>query len=85
MTVLEKVYPHLVPDADAIADWTSGTTLIPYFERLPEELHAPFMESYRAKLRRIWPAGPVLFTFRRILLAGESGEPAVVSSSTGIH
>jgi len=70
MTIFEKVYPHLVPDADAIADWTAGTTLIPYMERLPQELHSPFMESYRAKLRRIWPTGPVLFTFRRILLAG---------------
>jgi len=70
MTIFEKVYPHPVPDADAIADWTAGTTLIPYMERLPQELHAPFMERYRAKLRRIWPTGPVLFTFRRILLAG---------------
>jgi trans-aconitate 2-methyltransferase len=69
LTVLEKVYPHLVPDSDAIADWTAGTTLIPYMERLPHELHGPFMESYRAKLRRVWPGGPVLFTFRRILLA----------------
>lgn len=69
MTVFEKVYPHPVPDADAIADWTAGTTLIPYMERLPQELHEPFMASYREKLRRIWPSGPVLFTFRRILLA----------------
>lgn len=69
LTVLEKVYPHPVPDADAIADWTRGTTLIPYMERLPRELHEPFMASYREKLRRIWPAGPVLFTFSRILLA----------------
>ena len=69
LTVLEKVYPHPVPDSDAIADWTRGTTLIPYMERLPEELHGPFMASYREKLRRIWPTGPVLFTFRRILLA----------------
>ncbi|HZV80599.1 MAG TPA: methyltransferase [Geobacteraceae bacterium] len=69
ITVFEKVYLHTVHDADAIADWTTSTTLIPYFERLPLELHAPFMSSYREKLRQIWPAGPVLFTFRRILLA----------------
>ena len=69
MTVLEKVYPHVVADSDAIADWTSATTLLPYFERLPEEMHEPFMASYRAKLRAIWPAGPVLFTFRRIIIA----------------
>lgn len=70
MTVMEKVYPHLVPNSDAIADWTSGTTLLPYFERLPEEMHARFMATYRAKLRAIWPEGPVLFTFRRIIIAG---------------
>lgn len=69
MTVMEKVYPHLVTDSDAIADWTSATTLLPYFERLPEDLHLPFMKSYRAKLHAIWPEGPVLFTFRRILIA----------------
>lgn len=68
MTVMEKVYPHPVPDSDAIADWTAGTTLIPYMERLPAELHAWFMERYREKLRQVWPSGPVLFTFRRILL-----------------
>lgn len=67
MNVFEKVYPHVVRDADAIADWTSATTLLPYFERLPAGLHAAFMASYRAKLRAIWPQGPVLFTFRRII------------------
>jgi trans-aconitate 2-methyltransferase len=66
ITVMEKVYPHHMPDADAVAEWTSGTTIVPYFERLPAELHEPFMESYRAKLRRLWPEGPVFYTFRRI-------------------
>ena len=57
------------PDGNAIADWTRGTTLIPYLERLPTELHDPFMARYREKLRRTWPTGPVLFTFRRIILS----------------
>lgn len=65
----DKVYLHLLKDADAVADWTAGTTLVPYWERLPKELHEPFMERYRQKLRRVWPAAPVLFTFRRIILA----------------
>jgi trans-aconitate 2-methyltransferase len=79
MTVLEKVYPHPVADADAIADWTAGTTLLPYFERLPEELHPSFMARYREKLRAIWPAGPVLFTFRRIILSASRPAGAVVA------
>ncbi|HEX8710034.1 MAG TPA: methyltransferase domain-containing protein [Pyrinomonadaceae bacterium] len=68
-TVFEKVYPSLLDDADALADWTSGSTLVPYFERLPQALHAAFMERYRQRLRERWPTGPVFYAFRRILFA----------------
>lgn len=68
-TVLEKVYPTWLPDAAAIAEWTRGTTLVPYFERLPQELHEPFLQRYRELLAGALPAGPLLFTFRRILFA----------------
>ena len=55
-TVFEKVYPHILKDADAIADWTSGTTLVPYFERLPQALHEAFQERYRPKYhKRYYP------------------------------
>jgi trans-aconitate 2-methyltransferase len=69
ITAFEKVYAHVLEDADALADWTSGTTLVPYFERLPEELHEPFMNRYREQLRKLWPRGPVFYGFRRILFA----------------
>lgn len=68
-TVLEKVYPTYLPEAGSIAEWTKGTTLVPYFERLPRELHEPFVERYRELLRQALPKGPILFTFRRILFA----------------
>ncbi|HEX9027651.1 MAG TPA: hypothetical protein VF823_00670, partial [Anaerolineales bacterium] len=67
--VLEKVYPHVLADADAVADWTSGTALVPYFERLTPALRDQFMQRYRQRLRQIWPEGPVFFGFRRILFA----------------
>ncbi len=73
ITVYEKVYPHLLANADALAEWTSGTTLVPYFERLPQDLHDRFLDSYRKKLRGIWPQGPVFYTFRRILMAATRG------------
>jgi trans-aconitate 2-methyltransferase len=73
IVAVEKVYPHLLADADAVAEWTSGTTLVPYFERLPPELHEPFLDRYRAKLRALWPRGPVFYTFRRTLLAATRG------------
>ena len=69
INVFEKVYPALMPDSDAVAQWTSGTTLLPYFERLPRELHEPFLQRYREKLRYIWPTDPVFYTFRRIIFS----------------
>ncbi|MDQ2740757.1 MAG: trans-aconitate methyltransferase, partial [Chloroflexota bacterium] len=69
LTVFEKVYPHVLADAGALADWTSGTTLVPYFERLPEALHDPFMQRYRATLHQRYPEQPVFHGFRRILFA----------------
>lgn len=69
LTVFEKVYPHVLPDADAMAEWTRGTALIPYLERLPEALHEPFLERYREQLRARYPETPVFYGFRRILFA----------------
>ncbi|HEX8847892.1 MAG TPA: methyltransferase domain-containing protein [Pyrinomonadaceae bacterium] len=69
ITVLEKVYPSLLEDADAMADWTAGTTLVPYFERLPESLREPFMVRYRERLRALFPSSPVFYTFRRTIFA----------------
>jgi trans-aconitate 2-methyltransferase len=69
ITVFEKVYPSLLDDADALAEWTRGTTLVPYLERLPEQLKEPFMERYRERLRALYPRGPVFYPFRRTLFA----------------
>jgi trans-aconitate 2-methyltransferase len=74
ITVFEKVYPHLLADADALVEWTSGTTLVPYMERLPQELHAGFLVRYSKKLHTLWPRGPVFYTFRRIIMVATRGE-----------
>lgn len=69
ITAFEKVYPHVLPDADALADWMSGTALVPYFERLSDELREEFMERYRARLHERFPSRPVFYGFRRILFS----------------
>lgn len=66
MTVLEKIYPHVLENADAIAEWTSGTLLVPYFERLGD-LRESFMQLYRARLREQFPGSPIFYPFRRML------------------
>lgn len=74
LVVFEKVYAHVLESADAIAEWTMGTLLVPYFERLPEELREPFLEQYRSRLRALWPRGPVFYPFKRILFAVTRGD-----------
>jgi trans-aconitate 2-methyltransferase len=68
-TVFEKVYPSLLENSDAVAEWTKGTTLVPYLERLPESLREPFMQRYRERLGALFPEAPVFYTFRRTLFA----------------
>lgn len=69
LTVFEKVYPSLLDNSDALAQWTQGTALVPYFERLPEKLHETFMKRYRERLAARFPSSPVFYPFRRILFA----------------
>jgi trans-aconitate 2-methyltransferase len=69
LTVFEKVYPHILANADALADWVSGTALVPYFERLSAGLREEFMAQYRAHVRALWPGSPVFYPFRRILFS----------------
>ena len=65
--VFEKIYPHLLPDADAVLEWAKGTALLPYLERLPPAQHAPYLEEVRKRLNARYPEKPVFFPFRRII------------------
>jgi trans-aconitate 2-methyltransferase len=69
ITVFEKIYPSLMENSDALAEWTAGTALVPYFDRLPAQLHEPFMERYRERLRLHYSFGPVYYPFQRTLFA----------------
>ena len=63
----------MLEGADAIVDWVKGTALVPYLERLPEQLREPFMERYRQKVRARWTDRPVFYPFRRILFCATLG------------
>jgi trans-aconitate 2-methyltransferase len=64
-----QVYAHRLPARDAVVDWTKGTLLTAYEQRLSRELFAEFVERYRARLMpRLEETRPYLFLFKRILL-----------------
>ncbi|SHG30763.1 methyltransferase domain-containing protein [Pedobacter caeni] len=70
MTVYEKVYPHVLKDANAIYDWTSGTAMLPYVERLEDSLRTDFIKEYRRRLQEEYPQQPVFYPFKRTILSG---------------
>ncbi|WP_316804371.1 methyltransferase domain-containing protein [Pedobacter nototheniae] len=70
MVVFEKVYAHVLQDAAAVFNWTSGTALIRYLERLPEHLRDNFKADYKLKIEKEYPSSPVFYPFKRILMSG---------------
>jgi trans-aconitate 2-methyltransferase len=69
-----QVYPHVLASSGDVVEWTKGTSLTRFFRRLPDELHEPFVDAYRAELlRRIGDHSPYLYTFKRILFWGTAG------------
>jgi trans-aconitate 2-methyltransferase len=67
LNVFEKIYPHILADADAVLEWACGTALLPYLERLPPAQHGPYLEEVRRRLHARYPEKPVFFPFRRII------------------
>ncbi|MBB6270629.1 trans-aconitate 2-methyltransferase [Pedobacter cryoconitis] len=69
ITVYEKIYPHVLKDADALFDWVSGTAMIPYVEKLPEDVRQSFIATYKERLRNEFKGSPVFYPFKRTIMA----------------
>lgn len=64
VVVFEKVFGHVLENADAVVEWVRGTALVPYLERLGPDGEA-FLESLRAKMRAALPDSPLYYPFKR--------------------
>jgi trans-aconitate 2-methyltransferase len=73
IVVFEKVYAHVLEDADAVVEWVSGTALVPYFERLGTEKEA-FLVVLRDRMRAAMPGSPVMYPFKRTLFSARKPE-----------
>ncbi len=67
--VFEKVYPHVLENADAVLEWIKGTALVPYLEKIGLQRDA-FMDTIRRKLNKAMPGSPILYPFRRTFFSG---------------
>lgn len=65
IVVLEKLYPQVVDNAEAMVRFTESTAMRPYLDRLPDKLHAPFRQTLIDQLTVVFPGSPVFFGFKR--------------------
>ncbi len=67
-TVRLQVYGHRLESREGVVAWVEGSLLSDYRRRLPPDLYARFLDSYRQRLFKILPdEHPFFFTYRRIL------------------
>jgi trans-aconitate 2-methyltransferase len=69
IVVFEKVFPHILNDAEAVVDWLSGTVLLLYLERLPEELHERFRKRCITRISDRFHTKPIFYPFQRTFLS----------------
>lgn len=69
----ETTYLHVLPGADAVFSWISGTGARPVLQALPDDLRASFEKEYKDLLREAYPPQPwgTVFPFRRTFVVAE--------------
>jgi trans-aconitate 2-methyltransferase len=71
LDIWETEYLQIMEGENPVADWTSGTFLLPFLEILQGKERADFDAEYRAALRAAYPRRPdgrTLFPFRRLFI-----------------
>ncbi len=70
LQIIQKVYPIIVDNPEKLFDFISGSSLVPYLERLPESRQASFTEEYRKRIEKAFRRFPAIYAFKRLLLYG---------------
>jgi trans-aconitate 2-methyltransferase len=64
-----QVYGHVLPSTADVVEWTKGSTLTPYRERLSPDRYDEFLNEYtRRLLNSLGDQRPYFYTFKRVLL-----------------
>lgn len=69
--IWQTTYQHVMPDAQAIVEWVSGTGLRPYLDVLTADEREPYLQRYTAAIELAYPARADtkrLFSFPRLFV-----------------
>ncbi len=73
LDIWETEYLQIMRGGNPVADWTSGTFLLPFFDALQDAERESFATQYRAAILEAYPYradGTTLFPFRRMFIVG---------------
>ncbi|MBV9251249.1 MAG: trans-aconitate 2-methyltransferase [Acetobacteraceae bacterium] len=73
LDIWETIYLHVLQGSDPVVEWASGSSLRPFLDKLPREMHAKFRAAYAEAVRPHYPRrvdGSTLLPFRRLFLIG---------------
>jgi trans-aconitate 2-methyltransferase len=70
ITVVQKVYPIIADNHEKFFEFISGSTLIPYQEKMNAVQFDELKEAFLAQIRITFPKLPALYAFKRLLLYG---------------
>jgi len=76
LAIWETVYLQVLHGDDPVAEFTKGTWLRQFLDRLQEPERSAFEADYRARLRAAYPReddGSTLFPFRRLFMVAQRG------------
>ena len=71
LDIWQTIYLHVLSGEDAVVQWASGSSLRPFLDLLPADMHTPFKAAYAEALRPHYPRrsdGATLLPFRRLFV-----------------
>jgi trans-aconitate 2-methyltransferase len=72
----QTTYMHALAGENAVLEWTSGSSLRPFLDRLPDEQKAAFRQAYAEAVRPHYPRradGATLLPFHRLFMVARKG------------
>jgi trans-aconitate 2-methyltransferase len=68
--IVQKVYPIIADDSQKLFNFISGSSLIPYLERMSESEQTFFTSEFKKRIEKTFKQFPKIYAFKRLLLYG---------------
>lgn len=72
--IIQKVYPIIADSPENLFDFISGSSLIPYLERMSDNEQKLFITEFKSRIYKAFQRFPAIYAFKRLLLYGRKSQ-----------